>query len=92
MLDKIYFCPHNSKEKCQCRKPKTYFIDRAVRDLGIVKKKSFMIGDRASDIEFGKREGLKTVLLRSSRKMKLIHPSFRAKNFEAAVNWILKVS
>ncbi|MDQ3021676.1 MAG: HAD-IIIA family hydrolase [Bacteroidota bacterium] len=48
---------------CECRKPKTYFILKAISDYNINKNNSWFIGDRDTDIECGKRSGLKTILV-----------------------------
>jgi glycosyltransferase involved in cell wall biosynthesis len=56
-LDKIYFCPHHPKGvlpeftlRCECRKPGSLLYRRAVAELGIDPKKSFVIGDSLRDI------------------------------------------
>lgn len=75
-VDAIYYCPHyppTSEEheeppyqvKCQCRKPQTALIERAVKDFKLDLNDAYFIGDRASDIEAGKRIGAVTVLLES---------------------------
>ena len=71
-IDKIYICPHHPdkgfsgevedlKIKCNCRKPKTELIDRAVKELQINRKTSWFIGDSTSDILAGKNAGLQTI-------------------------------
>jgi len=66
----IYYCPHYAKGiikeysiECGCRKPGTGLIEKAIKDHNIDVKKSFMIGDKESDILAGKNAGLKTVLV-----------------------------
>jgi histidinol-phosphate phosphatase family protein len=56
-LDAIYYCPHHPDEKCSCRKPATGMIERAVKDLGIDLRSSYVIGDGNGDIEMGERIG-----------------------------------
>lgn len=63
LVDKIYFCPHSKADECKCRKPGQYFIKRAVDELNIDLKKSIMIGDKTSDIEFGSIAGMTTILM-----------------------------
>lgn len=100
-LDGLYYCPHHPehgvypyKQTCECRKPHPGLIKRAQRDLDIDLKQSFMIGDKHSDIEAGKRAGVKTVFVLSGRgreeagKIKE-KPDHTAKNLLAAVSWIL---
>ena len=75
-VDDVYYCPHYPGgiiEKysivCNCRKPATGMIEQACREHAIDPGKSFLIGDRASDIEAGKNAGLKTILLRTGYGM-----------------------
>lgn len=65
-LDAVYYCPHNTHENCDCRKPKPGMIHRAVSDfldrgVSIGLSKSYLVGDSTSDIEAGKAAGLRTV-------------------------------
>ena len=71
-VDKVYYCPHYLKGKipyysmeCKCRKPGTGMIEKACRDLNIDLEKSFLVGDRASDIETGAKARIKTILVRT---------------------------
>lgn len=71
-VDAIYYCPHHPQGKvdkytqvCKCRKPEIGLIVQACRDFDIDMSKSYMVGDRASDIVAGQNAGLKTILLES---------------------------
>jgi rfaE bifunctional protein nucleotidyltransferase chain/domain len=68
LVDKIYFCPHSKSEKCDCRKPGQSLIKRAKEDLNLDLPNSFFIGDKSSDMETGKRAGMKTILVKSGFK------------------------
>ncbi|PWR76189.1 D-glycero-alpha-D-manno-heptose-1,7-bisphosphate 7-phosphatase [Methanospirillum stamsii] len=48
---------------CECRKPEPYFLFQAAVDFSIDLNQSWMIGDRDTDIECGKRAGVKTILI-----------------------------
>ncbi len=74
-FNRIYYCPHHPErghegEKkefkilCECRKPGTEMIERAVKDMNIDPRESFIIGDRTVDIMTGINSKLKTILLR----------------------------
>lgn len=65
MVDRVYYCPHNEKDGCPCRKPKPYFIERAARELGVKPQESWVIGDSTADIEMGRRAGVRTILVRT---------------------------
>jgi D-glycero-D-manno-heptose 1,7-bisphosphate phosphatase len=64
-LDGIYFCPHTPEDNCQCRKPRPGLVELAVQELGFDPQASFMIGDKACDIELGQRVGATTFLVRT---------------------------
>ena len=62
-IDAFYFCPHD-KEQCNCRKPLPGLFEQAVLDFpAITPETSAMIGDSLSDIEFGRRLGIRTVFI-----------------------------
>ena len=69
-IDAIYWCSHHPEavhEKyriaCDCRKPNAGMIVRASKELSIDPERSFMIGDKWSDIEAGKKAGCKTIMV-----------------------------
>jgi D-glycero-D-manno-heptose 1,7-bisphosphate phosphatase len=63
-IDRIYFCPHWSGDKCNCRKPRTGMALQAQQDFPAVDfSKSIMVGDSPSDIEMGVQLGMKTVFI-----------------------------
>lgn len=64
-LDAIYVCPHVPEDDCACRKPRTGLLERAGRELAFDPAESFVIGDKASDIELGRRAGAETILVRT---------------------------
>ena len=64
-VDKIYFCPYHKdgvvkkyKQNSILRKPKIGMFLKASKIWNIDKKKSFMIGDQKTDMEFAKRAGI----------------------------------
>lgn len=59
----IYCCPHRPEDACLCRKPGTELLLQAARDLGFDPAASVVIGDRASDVELGRRVGALTLLI-----------------------------
>lgn len=103
-LDGLYFCPHHPdsgfpgeivelKIPCSCRKPEPGLIDQACRDLGIGRQNSWMVGDTTSDVEAGRRAGVRTVLLRTghagSDEKYVVRPDYTAPDLEDAIDWIL---
>ena len=69
-LAEIYYCPHHSEnENCLCRKPKTINIEKAIARFNIDRGNSWLVGDRETDIEAGKRAGLKTLMVKANENM-----------------------
>ena len=64
-LDGAYYCPHSPDEGCSCRKPSPELLERAAHELGLDLPQSFMVGDRDSDLEAGRRAGCRTIPFRS---------------------------
>ena len=62
-LDAIYYCPHDNGQ-CNCRKPDTGLFEQAMKDFPQIKaKNSVVIGDSLSDIQAGRRLGMKTIFI-----------------------------
>jgi D-glycero-D-manno-heptose 1,7-bisphosphate phosphatase len=62
-LDAIYYCPHDHGE-CNCRKPGIGLFEQAAKDFPEVDaKNSVVIGDSLSDIQAGRRLGMKTIFI-----------------------------
>lgn len=70
IISKVYFCPHPLSENCSCRKPKTGLFERAKEELDIDFSKSWIIGDKTSDIMVGKAIGSKTILVKTGHPVK----------------------
>ncbi len=62
-LDEIFACFHTDKDNCLCRKPGPGMILEAQKKWNIDLSKSFLVGDRDSDIEAARRAGCKGILV-----------------------------
>lgn len=62
-LSGLYFCPHRPDDGCDCRKPNTALLHQAAGELGFEPHTAIVIGDKSSDVEFGKRVGATTILV-----------------------------
>jgi len=105
-LDAVYYCPHHPREggpgyrlDCNCRKPKPGMIEQACKELPIDLSRSYMVGDKISDSEFGHGLGVKTVMVLTGygrgeyeyqRQDWKDTPDHVAKDLKGAVKWILK--
>jgi D-glycero-D-manno-heptose 1,7-bisphosphate phosphatase len=70
VFTKCYYCYHHPNgvigeytKECECRKPKPFFVNKAVADYSISKNGSWFVGDRESDVLCGQAAGLKTILI-----------------------------
>jgi len=62
-LERIYYCPHAPEAECDCRKPKPGLLLRAASELHFLPSDAIVIGDKSSDVEFGRRVGATTILI-----------------------------
>ena len=75
-ITEFYCCPHHPngigeyKKVCECRKPNNKMIEDAIKKYNIDRKKSYMVGDKISDIEAGFKSNLKTVLVKTGYGLK----------------------
>jgi len=53
-IDEVLYCPHAPDNDCACRKPKTGLVKNPPSDC----LKSYIVGDKLSDIEFGANLGI----------------------------------
>jgi D-glycero-D-manno-heptose 1,7-bisphosphate phosphatase len=80
-----HICFHRAEDFCNCRKPKTGLIQQVFkRHPYFIKSKSWMVGDRATDIIAGSSFGLQTAwlgdpILNDTQLLKQsnIQPSYR---------------
>jgi rfaE bifunctional protein nucleotidyltransferase chain/domain len=94
LIDKIYFCPHNQADGCDCRKPEPGMINRAVAELNLDLSKSYFVGDTTMDIEAGRRVGCKTILVKTglggSDKTLAVKPDMEVESLTEAAKHILE--
>lgn len=101
-VDGRYYCPHHPhkgfdgevkelKIECDCRKPKTGMIDKAVIDFNLDLSKCIMIGDSNLDVLTGINAGIKTVRVTTGQAVCEgdATPTYTAKNLVEAVKWAL---
>ncbi len=104
-LDGLYVCPHHPEAKeerfrldCDCRKPRTGLLERAAAELGLDLGRSYMVGDRWSDLRCGAAVGATTVLVLTGYGRgdalyvgpgQTVQPDHVAEDLERAAAWIL---
>ncbi len=63
-------CPHDTKENCDCRKPKPGLLLKACRRLNISPTTCILVGDRLSDIECAQTAKSKGILVLTGKGKK----------------------
>ena len=91
----ILVCPHHPDDQCACRKPNPGLLREAEARFDIDLKRSFMIGDAATDIEAGQSAGTTTILVKTGRGADTVRrrgapkADFVAEDLVDAAIWIL---
>ena len=102
-IDAYYYCPHHPdgvvdayRQRCDCRKPASGLVDRAVRDLDLDPARSFVVGDKWLDIGLARAAGARGILVRSgtgaaeeARPQPGVSADAIVDNLAAAASWIL---
>jgi D-glycero-D-manno-heptose 1,7-bisphosphate phosphatase len=93
LIDAWYFCPHGPEDDCSCRKPRPGMISEAAEKMNIELSRSWIIGDKTSDIEAGKVSGMKTVLVKTGYAgaepgARNASPDFTAAGIREAIDYI----
>ena len=63
-FEAVCICPHFKREDCACRKPKLGMVQEYLAAHTIDKARSFMIGDRDTDLEFAANLGVQGLRIR----------------------------
>ena len=61
-FEEVLICPHLPADNCDCRKPKTRLVEAWLADGVIDKAQSYVIGDRATDIQLADNMGITGLL------------------------------
>jgi len=102
-VDAYYYCPHHPegeveayRQRCDCRKPASGLVDRAVRDLGLDPTRSFVVGDKWLDVALAKAVGARGILVRTgagaaeeAQPQAALTADVIVDNLAAAASWIL---
>ncbi len=55
VIEHYYYCPHSPEAHCSCRKPEINLGLEAIERYGIDPAMAAMIGDKQSDLDFGRK-------------------------------------
>ncbi|NWF52022.1 MAG: lipopolysaccharide heptosyltransferase II [Nitrospirae bacterium] len=89
-FDGFYYCPHHPDERCSCRKPELGMALRARAEHKIDFKKSYVVGDKESDMLLAKAMGAKGIFVKTGHDKESFSAEYKAKDLKEAVDWILK--
>jgi D-glycero-D-manno-heptose 1,7-bisphosphate phosphatase len=92
VIDASYYCPDLPTSSSIRRKPGPGMIFEAQHDHRIDLRRSFFVGDKASDIGCGQNAGVRTILVQTGygTSEKNCRPDWIAKDIAEAVEIILK--
>jgi histidinol-phosphatase len=57
----VFVCPHKPADGCSCRKPDPGILGEAARSLNFDRERSFVAGDRETDLEFARNIGVPAI-------------------------------
>jgi D-glycero-D-manno-heptose 1,7-bisphosphate phosphatase len=70
LISDVVYCPHHSqgivqkyRQACQCRKPETGLLTPIIQREGYRTEQLAVIGDKVSDLEAGRRLGIRSFLV-----------------------------
>ena len=94
-IEAVYYCTHDTKADCPCRKPKPGLFYKAAKERNIDFKNTYYIGDTERDAVAGKEAGMKTIAVsygktkRSDIKKWKKQPDYIVKDLYTAVKKIV---
>ena len=94
LLDAILTCPHRPGARCPCRKPAPGMLYRARDEFKVRLDRSFLIGDKGSDILAGQRAGVQATIVvpsyQTAASLGDAIPDHTASDLHDAARWILE--
>ena len=65
LIDASYFCPDAPHQHCNCRKPATGMVCAAAREHQLDLSRSFLVGDKETDVECGHNAGVRAIRVKT---------------------------
>lgn len=91
----FYVCPHHPQgavaayaQDCGCRKPKIGLLERAAREHPVDWQRSFLIGDKSSDVTCGINAGIAAIQITTGQYDRAPDATFHAGDLVAAADFI----
>ncbi|MFC1917804.1 D-glycero-alpha-D-manno-heptose-1,7-bisphosphate 7-phosphatase [Chloroflexota bacterium] len=96
VIDAIYYCPHHVeavieeyRKDCYNRKPNPGMLEEAASVMDIDLEYSYLIGDKVSDIDAGRRAGCRTILINSNGSKDETECDHISSSLYEAVTWLV---
>jgi D-glycero-D-manno-heptose 1,7-bisphosphate phosphatase len=90
-VEGVLTCFHDGPDACLCRKPKPGLLRQAATRWRLDLKRSFMVGDRWSDVVAGHAAGCRSILIKKSYSQAgRCRPDWMARDLTEAAEIILK--
>jgi len=67
-IENVFWCPHELRDGCACRKPRPGMLLAGCKDLGVNPRDAWMVGDRPEDVLAGKAVGAMTAFVGAPRR------------------------
>ena len=87
-IDAFYYCPHHPEGTrkeyavvCECRKPKPGLLLAAIREWCVDRERSFLIGDKESDVQAAEAAGVRGLLWRGGNLRDAVEVALRENRF-----------
>jgi D-glycero-D-manno-heptose 1,7-bisphosphate phosphatase len=91
-LTKVFTCFHDTADDCACRKPKPGLLHEAGAAYNIDLTRSFLVGDRWSDVSAGQAAGCTTFLIDLPYSQDhRCRPDYRVADLPEAAKMILRL-
>lgn len=85
-VDEILACTHAPDVHCNCRKPQPGMILSYLHKYQLNRETTYMVGDRRTDVEAGRRAGVRTVFI---GKSPLPEADYTAGSLLEAAKWMV---
>lgn len=86
----FFVCPHGDADNCDCRKPKPGLIHQIAAKHSLSGERTFLIGDRARDLECGAVQGMRGILVGEEETVVPQNCVFRARDLHEAASFVLE--
>lgn len=86
-FERVFICPHRAEEQCECRKPQLGLVRNFLKTHRLDQQRSFVLGDRESDVQFAANLGIKAVRLTKYRSSRA---TYRTTDIVDACRFILR--